>query len=203
MRLIVERLRVETPVENSSKALQDLVLKWSTDTQIDSLSVALAIRSHPLFGLHPVPFRDTRTKGFLIDKPCAEAKGFLQENFPEILLHLSDLVPPSAKDLVFAATELPPGQRDEYALRPHVDRRWLGDGFDSARPCLATIVLHLDVPRPGNGGELVLILNERRLLFEPVAGRLWNLPPELVHGVMNYTESAGDPWRLSVVLAAF
>src|SRR4030095_9486457 len=53
-----------------------------------------------------------------------------------------------------AKNETPPAPPDSFMLRPHVDRRWLPDGFGRHAPRW-TAVAFLDFPPEGEGGELV------------------------------------------------
>ncbi|MCY1022996.1 hypothetical protein [Pyxidicoccus sp. MSG2] len=124
---------------------------------------------------------------------------------------------------VLAVNETPPTAPDRFLLRPHVDRRWLGDdGFGSAPPRWTTMV-YLDFPSAAIGGELAVfprgafeasgpvsregaretVERHQGLLVTPRPGRACRLSGELPHAVLGYSAATEGPWRLAIVLAEF
>jgi hypothetical protein len=123
---------------------------------------------------------------------------------------------------VLAANETPPSSPDSFMLRPHVDRRWLGDGF-GRQPPRSTTVVFLDFPSTGQGGELAVfprgafddtasvsrddarqtVMLKRGALVAPMPGRACRFAGDLPHAALGYSAAPGDPWRLAVVLAEF
>jgi hypothetical protein len=123
---------------------------------------------------------------------------------------------------VVAVNETPPTSPGTFFMRPHVDRRWLGDSFGAAPPRW-TLVAFLDFPESGKGGELVVfpraafqdetpvsrenaqaaIAAAGGQLISPRPGRICHLAGDLPHAVLGYTAADADCRRLAVVLAEF
>lgn len=181
--------------------------------------LASALRAY--LGPHPVPQSDARTRGLLVelsDHPDDRVR--LQAELPP-LGALLPLIPREAGTLcVLAVNETPPTSPDSFLLRPHVDRRYLPEGF-SGRPPRSTTVVFLDFPPAGQGGELVLfprgafdgreppprddasrtVARARGQLVAPWPGRACRFEGDLPHAVLGYTAPEGSPWRLAIVLA--
>jgi hypothetical protein len=118
--------------------------------------------------------------------------------------------------------ESPPTSPDMFFMRPHVDRRWLGNAFATTAPRW-TLVAFLDFPRTGKGGELVVFHRGAFTQGDPVPrenaratvdtakgqtiapdpGRVCRLAGDLPHAVLGYSAEEGDCRRLALVLAEF
>lgn len=123
---------------------------------------------------------------------------------------------------VLAVNETPPSSPDNFMLRPHVDRRWLGNGFGCSPPRWTTVAF-VDFPAAGRGGELIVFPREafddaayeprndaRRTvarkhgaLVAPRPGRVCRFAGDLPHAALGYSAAPDDPWRLVIVLAEF
>jgi hypothetical protein len=123
---------------------------------------------------------------------------------------------------ILAINENRRARRTAFMLRPHVDRRWLPDGFGRHAPRW-TAVAFLDFPPGGQGGELVVFpptrsrrrsrqaaTDARRaveahggMLIAPKPGRLCRFAGAHPHAVLGYDCAPDAPWRMTAVLAEF
>ncbi|MFP2924064.1 2OG-Fe(II) oxygenase [Pyxidicoccus sp. 3LG] len=182
-------------------------------------ALASALRKH--LGPHPVPQSDARTRGLMVELSAhPEDRARLQAELPALsaLLPLVSLEPGIL--CVLAVNETPPTSPDSFLLRPHVDRRYLPEGFSERAPRTTTVVF-LDFPPEGQGGELVIfprgafdgreappredarrtVAQAGGLLVEPRPGRACRFEGDLPHAVLGYAAPEGQPWRLAIVLA--
>ena len=191
------------------------------DAIADPAAAAATLRPH--IKQHPVPQSDPRTRGLMLEATgCADFLSLMQTYVPA----LNGIVSQFARDpqaiYVLAVNETPPSSSDMFFMRPHVDRRWLGEGFGAAPPRW-TAVAFLDFPRTGQGGELVVFPrgafdngdpvsreNARATitaaggrLITPQPGRICHLAGDLPHAVLGYSADEGDCRRLALVLAEF
>lgn len=170
-----------------------------------------------------MPQSDPRVRGLIVEFG-GESSGLalLLTGAPE----LGELVTMFAREpdaiYVLAANETPPSSPDSFMLRPHVDRRWLGDGF-GRQPPRSTTVVFLDFSVAGQGGELAVFPREafdgaasvsrddarqtvtlkQGALVAPIPGRACRFAGDLPHATLGYSAAPEDPWRLVVVLAEF
>ena len=189
--------------------------------------IALARDLRPLLTRHPVPQSDERTRGMMFEFGWRKGKsdnGASPDwaNVPALrtLLALFTGAPDAIN--ILAINENPPAPPDSFMLRPHVDRRWLGDGFGRHAP-LFTAVVFLDFPSGRAGGELVVFAPDAfaqaeppgrddaratlalhgGMLITPRPGRLCRFAGHHPHAVLGYDGGANEPWRMSAVLAEF
>ena len=184
---------------------------------------ALLTELIPLLRPHPVPQSDARTRGFLVQ--------FRKETAQETFQHLPLLYGflqaqvTGGREYLLALNQTPPTNDNDFAMRPHVDRKWEKSEFDTQAP-LFTTVLFLDFPATGSGGELVIFENcseaqlqaldgiDRKnarqqlpqfdpLLVAPVPGRSCRFGGHLPHAVLGYCSPEHEIWRLSMILAEF
>jgi len=205
------------------------------DTQLTDDAIAdpqaLAVALRPLLTRHPVPQSDERTRGMIVEFGWGEGKldnGTSDDGTPDwaevpalrMLLALFT----GARDAIniLAINENPPAAPDSFMLRPHVDRRWLPDGFGRHAPRW-TAVAFLDFPPGGRGGELVVFSPDafaqaeppgradarrtveahRGMLIAPKPGCLCRFAGAHPHAVLGYACAPTDPWRMTAVLAEF
>ncbi|WP_205526006.1 hypothetical protein [Pyxidicoccus trucidator] len=187
----------------------------------DPAALARALR--PRLAAHPVPQSDPRTRGLLLEVGGgAEGHAWLQAELPTLAELFARFSGDADALYVLAVNETPPTATDTFLLRPHVDRRWLGDSFGSAPPRRTTVVF-LDFAADARGGELVVfpldafdatgpvsrdgarqtVERHQGVLVTPRPGRACRLSGEQPHAVLGYTAAPGSPWRLAIVLAEF
>jgi hypothetical protein len=189
--------------------------------------IALARDLRPLLARHPVPQSDARTRGMIVEfgwgrNMSGNGKPPGWTNLPALRTLLALFT--GARDAIniLAINENPPAPPDSFMLRPHVDRRWLGDGFGRHAPRW-TAVAFLDFPPRGQGGELVVFAPDafaqaepagredaRRIvethggmLIAPKPGRLCRFAGVHPHAVLGYGCAPHDSWRMTAVLAEF
>jgi hypothetical protein len=191
------------------------------DAVSDPSALARALR--PRLGPHPVPQSDARTRGLLLEVGGGpDAPRRLRAQVPELGELFERFARAPEAVYVLAVNESPPSSPDSFALRPHVDRRWLGEGFGPAPPRRTTVAF-LSFPPAGRGGELVVFRrgafeggatvprDEARqtvtryggVLVAPLPGRACSFDGRLPHAALGYSAAPEDPWRLAVVLAEF
>jgi len=184
---------------------------------------ALAGALRPRLGPHPVPQSDPRVRGLLLEFGAgADDLALLRAEAPELVALVAQFAREPEAIYALAVNETPPSSPDSFMLRPHVDRRWLGDGFGCAPPRWTTVVF-LDFPPTGQGGELVVfpreafddaepvsrndarqtVMSKRGALVAPLPGRACRLAGDLPHAALGYSAAPDDPWRLALVLAEF
>lgn len=182
----------------------------------------LAAALRPWLGPHPVPQRDPRARGLLVELEAGGAPGpvFAAEPALQGLLGLLD--PRAGAALTLAVNETPATEPGSFYLRPHVDRRWLGGGRFGRAPPRRTVVAFLSFPPRGVGGELVVFppgrwrperhaaLPAREAvraaggrLIAPAPGRACVLSGDALHAVLGHAAADGSAGRLAVVLAEF
>ncbi len=188
----------------------------------DPAALARALR--PRLGAHPVPQSDPRTRGLLLEvSGGSKGHAWLQAELPALTELFTRFAGGPDAIHVLAVNETPPTEPDRFLLRPHVDRRWLGDGFGSTPPRWTTMV-YLDFPADARGGELAVfplgafdeaaepvsrdgarltVERHHGVLVTPRPGRACRVSGELPHAVLGYSAAPGSPWRLAVVLAEF
>lgn|GEM_PF-2865838 len=191
------------------------------DAFADAAAMAAALR--PQIRQHPVPQSDPRTRGLMLEAAgCADLLGLTRTRVPALTGIVSQFARDPQAIYVLALNETPPSSPDIFFMRPHVDRRWLGDGFGAAPPRW-TAVAFLDFPRTGQGGELVVFPREAFGDGAPVAredaratitaaggrtitpqpGRICHLAGDLPHAVLGYSAAESDCRRLALVIAEF
>jgi hypothetical protein len=201
---------------------QDVAL--TDDAVADPGALARALR--PLLTRHPVPQSDERTRGMILEfgwdggrlgngKPA-------WVDVPALRTLLALFTGATDAINILAINENPPAPPDRFMLRPHVDRRWLGDGFGRHAPRW-TAVAFLDFPPGGQGGELVVFPPDAfaqaepagredarcaveahgGMLIAPKPGRLCRFAGAHPHAVLGYSCAPADPWRMTAVLAEF
>ena len=177
----------------------------------------------PLLGPHPVPQSDPRTRGLLLEVGAeADAQARLRAETPVLEELVARLACAPEGVYVLAVNESPPGSTDSFLMRPHIDRRWTGEGFGQMPPRWTTVAF-LDFPKSGQGGELVVfppdafdesasvprhdarrtVARRRGVLVSPRPGRACRFVGDLPHAVLGYSAAPEDAWRLAVVLAEF
>ncbi|MFP2904960.1 2OG-Fe(II) oxygenase [Pyxidicoccus sp. 3LFB2] len=187
----------------------------------DPAALARALR--PRLVPHPVPQSDPRTRGLLLEVGGgAEGHKWLRAELPALAGLFARFAGDADSLYVLAVNETPPTAPDRFLLRPHVDRRWLGDGFGSSTPRWTTVVF-LDFPTDAQGGELVVfpvgafddaepvprdgarrtVERHQGVLVTPKPGRACRLSGDVPHAVLGYTAAPERPWRLAIVLAEF
>ncbi|QSQ26373.1 hypothetical protein JY651_16180 [Pyxidicoccus parkwayensis] len=188
----------------------------------DPAGLARALR--PRLGEHPVPQSDPRTRGLLLELGGAqEGHAWLQSDLPELAELFARFADNADALHVLAVNETPPTAPDSFLLRPHVDRRWLGDdGFGTATPRWTTVVF-VDFPASARGGELVVfprgafddaepvprdgarakVARHQGVLVAPRPGRACRMAGDLPHAVIGYSTATEDAWRLAIVIAEF
>ena len=194
------------------------------DAIADPKALASALR--PLLTRHPVPQSDERTRGMIVEFGWGDGKS--DDGTPDwadvpALRTLLALFT-GAQDAIniLAINENPPAPADTFMLRPHVDRRWLPDGFGRHAPRW-TAVAFLDFPPGGQGGELVVfppdafaqaepagrdaarraVRTHGGMLVTPKPGRLCRFAGEHPHAVLGYDCAPDARWRMTAVLAEF
>lgn len=191
------------------------------DAIANPAELARALR--PRLGPHPVPQSDPRTRGLLLElSESSGGLGWLQAELPALVDLFTRFSGDADAIHVLAVNETPPTTPDRFLLRPHVDRRWLGDGFGTAPPRWTTVVF-LDFPADARGGELVVfpldafaatgpvsrdgarqtVERHQGILVTPSPGRACRVSGELPHAVLGYSSAPEGPWRLALVLAEF
>ncbi|WP_163988852.1 2OG-Fe(II) oxygenase [Pyxidicoccus caerfyrddinensis] len=184
---------------------------------------ALARALRPRLGAHPVPQSDPRTRGLLLElSGSPDGHAWLRAELPELAGLFTRFAGDADSLYVLAVNQTPPTATDRFLLRPHVDRRWLGDGFGSAPPRWTTMV-YLDFPTDARGGELAVfprgafdasgpvsrdgarqtVEHHHGVLVTPLPGRACRLSGELPHAVLGYSAAPQATWRLAIVLAEF
>lgn len=187
----------------------------------DPAALARALR--PRLGAHPVPQSDPRTRGLLLEASGgSEGHAWLEAQLPELADVFAHLARDADALYVLAVNETPPTLPDSFLLRPHIDRRWLGDSFGAAPPRWTT-VMFLDFPPQARGGDLVVfprgafdsaepvprdgarqtVERHQGVLVTPRPGRACRLAGDLPHAVLGYSAAPGSSWRLALVLAEF
>jgi hypothetical protein len=189
------------------------------DAIADPQALAAALR--PLLTRHPVPQSDARTRGMIFEFGWGEGKPDWAD-VPALRTLLALFTGAADAINILAINENPPAPPENFMLRPHVDRRWLPDGFGRYAPRW-TAVAFLDFPPDGEGGELVVFPPDafenaepagredaRRTveihggrLIAPKPGRLCRFAGLHPHAVLGYRCAPQAPWRLSAVLAEF
>jgi hypothetical protein len=194
------------------------------DAIADPTSLARDLR--PLLTRHPVPQSDARTRGMIFEFGWDQDKSGNDTpdwaNVPALRTLLALFTGAADAINILAINENPPAPPDSFMLRPHVDRRWLGDGFGRHAPRFTAIVF-LDFPTGRTGGEFVVFPPDawahaepvgrddaRRtvalhggMLITPRPGRLCRFAGHHPHAVLGYDGAANEPWRMSAVLAEF
>lgn len=197
-------------------------VQLTDDAIADPQALATALR--PLLTRHPVPQSDERTRGMMVE--FGWGAGRSDNGTPDWVPALRTLLAlfTGATDAIniLAINENPPAPPDRFMLRPHVDRRWLGDGFGRHAPRW-TAVAFLDFPPGGQGGELVVFPPDAfaqaepagredarcaveahgGMLIAPKPGRLCRFAGAHPHAVLGYSCAPADPWRMTAVLAEF
>lgn len=188
---------------------------------------------------HPLMGTDSGIRGLLLEAPGGVA-GF--EEVRRVAPPLADLFkaltdvddshsgdgplnPGVLEDLVYvlAVNTYPPSDPDRFQLRPHTDRRWLGERFGEALPRWTTVAF-LEFPVGARGGELVVFAADaadaledcprdhaRRTVRErdgrltpPQPGLACVMPGVCPHAVIGHAGGAeGGERRVTLVLAAF
>lgn len=187
----------------------------------DPAGIARALR--PRLGTHPVPQSDPRTRGLLLELDGgAKGHAWLQAELPDLAGLFTRFANDAEALYVLAVNETPPTEPDRFLLRPHVDRRWLGDGFSAAPPRWTTVVF-IDFPTRARGGELVVfphgafdasepvprdgareaVARHQGVLVTPRPGRACRMAGDQPHAVIGYSAAPEDAWRLAIVLAEF
>jgi hypothetical protein len=184
---------------------------------------ALARALRPRLAPHQVPQSDPRTRGLLMElRGGPDGHASLRAQLPELPGLFTRFAGDADAIYVLAVNETPPTAPDRFLLRPHVDRRWLGDGFGSTPPRWTTMV-YLDLPTDACGGELAVfprgafdaaepvsrdgarqtVERHQGVLVTPKPGRACRLSGELPHAVLGYSAPTEGPWRLAIVIAEF
>lgn len=187
----------------------------------DPAALARALR--PRLGPHPVPQSDARTRGLILEVGGGpDGHAWLRTELPALGELFARFAGGPDAIHVLAVNETPPTSPDSFLLRPHADRRWLGDGFGPTPPRWTTVVF-LDFPEGGRGGELAVFPRDafegaepvprdgarqtvertRGVLVPPRPGRACRFPGELPHAVLGYLAPPQSAWRLALVLAEF
>ena len=153
---------------------------------------------------------------------CAGFLELIQRHCSALCGPVSRLAADPRATYVLAVNETPPSSPDIFFMRPHIDRRWLGNGFGAVPPRW-TAVAFLEFPLTGQGGELVMFSpgafagggpvareNARATvaaaagrIIPPQPGRLCHMAGDLPHAVLGYSAEADDCRRLAMVLAEF
>jgi len=191
------------------------------DAVADPAALARLLRLR--LGPHPVPQSDPRVRGLFLEFGGeSDGLALLRAKAPELGESVAQFAREPDAIYALAVNETPPSSPDSFVLRPHVDRRWLGDGFGCAPPRSTTIVF-LDFPPTGQGGELVVfpreafdddasvprndarqtVMSKRGALVAPLPGRACRFAGDLPHAALGYSATPDDPWRLVLVLAEF
>ena len=209
-------------------------VQLTDDAIADPGTLATALR--PLLTRHPVPQSDERTRGMILEFGWGQGKldngkldnGKLDDckpawaDVPALRTLLALFTGATDAINILAINENPPHPSDSFMLRPHVDRRWLGDGFGRHAPRW-TAVAFLDFPAGRAGGELVVfppdafaqaepagrddarrtVESHGSMLITPKPGRLCRFAGHHPHAVLGYDGTPTDAWRMSAVLAEF
>jgi hypothetical protein len=184
---------------------------------------AIAATLRPNLKQHPVPQSDPRTRGLMMEATGNnEFLDLTHIRIPELCETVRQFAHDQRAIYVLAVNETPPTSPDIFFMRPHVDRRWLGNGFGAAPPRW-TAVAFLDFPRSGLGGELVVfprgafdhavpvareearatITTAEGRIIPPQPGRICHMAGDLPHAVLGYSAAESDCQRLALVLAEF
>jgi len=194
------------------------------DAIADPKALASALR--PLLTRHPVPQSDERTRGMIFEFGWAAGESDsgkpASADVPALRILLALFTGEKDAINILAINETPPAPPDTFMLRPHVDRRWLPDGFGRHAPRW-TAVAFLDFPPGGQGGELVVfppdafaqaepagrddarraVKSHGGMLIAPRPGRLCRFAGAHPHAVLGYDCAPDAPWRMTAVLAEF
>lgn len=118
--------------------------------------MVLASALRPLLTPHPVPQSDPRTRGLMVEiSGGSDDLAWLQTAIPPLGELMVRFMGDAGAIYLLAVNETPPTDPESFLMRPHVDRRWMPNGFNTAHP-LWTNVIFLDFPNSGRGGELVV-----------------------------------------------
>jgi hypothetical protein len=189
----------------------------------DPSSLAAALR--PTLTRHPVPQSDPRTRGLLLETSWRAAdRANLRATTPALVSIFERFATASDAGYLLAVNETPPGQPDDFLMRPHIDRLWRAGGFAGGPPRRTTVVF-LHFPPTGTGGELVVfgpdafanradvavprsrardtVAKHGGVLVKPQPGRACTMAGHLPHAVLGYSAPAHEAWRLAVVMAEF
>lgn len=170
--------------------------------------------------IHPVPQRDPRTRGLLF-----EIKNGDLSVIPPHLAELSTVINPyltTAGQYILAVNKTPPSESQDFAMRPHLDKRWTNGQFINQHPEW-TQVMFIQFDAQGIGGELLVfhpaqqtlaaalptqqvrpMLKELApVLIKPEAGRVCRFSGLCPHAVLGYQIPVSGLWRMSIVLAKF
>lgn len=176
---------------------------------------------HQQLGLHPVPQSNPATKGVLFEIASGDLTS-VSDSYPELATTIFPFVQTPQANYILAVNETPPGVYTDFAMRPHVDKRWSNGQFYDETPTW-TQVMFLNFNSHARGGELLIFHPEQAallhrlprenartnitslepIIIKPVAGRICKFDGVLPHAVLGYETSVDSDWRLSIVLAEF
>lgn len=186
------------------------------DAVAEPRSLARALRG--LLGPHPIPQSDPRTRGQVVTLDPAPTHAEQLQAVPEPLRGLfARFCKNPAASYILAVNETPPGEPDQFLMRPHLDRV----GPSRILPQTTTVVF-LDFPKGAPGGQLVVFPREAAarcggvlranarqtaadlggILIDPIPGRATTLSGDLPHAVISYA-SESECWRQVAVLSEF
>lgn len=179
----------------------------------------------PLMGKHPLPYGDSRVRGFMIEMVNASAHWqHLEHDVQALVEPFQEFRQPCCNLFTLAVNQYPPTNADNFLLKPHVDRRYRSTEFDLDLRPVCTTIFFLAFPEGAIGGELVAFPNAaftgvhdaipregaRRtvahydgLCVEPIPGHACTLVGPVPHALIGYEAPEEGAWRLVFVLAQF
>lgn len=176
-------------------------------------------------GLHPIPYSDPRVQGFILElRKTPENIDRLSREIPEMLAPLKRFEDRESDLALIAINRYPPTSKNDFILKPHIDRQYHHAKFNLELAPTSTVVVFLDFPDDASGGELVVFPtrspedfpdsipreNARSTvkqyggeLFLPTPGSACVLKGPVIHGVIGYEASTDCRWRTVLVIAQF
>ena len=202
-----------------------LIAEYHENTLIDAINISNALSKHPLMGPHPISYSDPRVQGFILEmKKTPENMDRLSKEIPELVKPLERFEDRESDLFLLAVNRYPPTSKNDFILKPHVDRHYHNSKFNLDLAPTSTVVVFLDFPDDASGGELVVFptcspddfpdsipRENARLtvkkyggeLFSPIPGSACILKGPVIHGVIGYEAPSDCRWRTVLVIAQF
>jgi hypothetical protein len=192
---------------------------------IDAVKISKALNLRAVMGRHPITYADPRVRGFMLEmRKTPQNFTRLSHELPELFVPLSRFEEHESNFILLAVNQYPPTDRDEFLLKPHIDRNYQNKIFDLELAPLSTVVAFLDFPECAVGGELVVFPAEafsessesiprenarstveryEGQLVQPVPGSACILRGPVIHAVLGYEAPVESRWRTVLVIAQF